>query len=53
MKTLIVSVLAAAFLSTGIANVAAEEAVLGRICLTNEQGNFGGAPASGWASSSR
>ena len=33
--------------STGIANVAAEEAVLGRICLTNEQGNIGGAPASG------
>jgi len=32
---------------TGIANVAAEEGVLGRICLTNEQGNIGGAPASG------
>ncbi|MGG5819427.1 acyl CoA:acetate/3-ketoacid CoA transferase [Falsiroseomonas sp. HW251] len=34
-------------ISTGIANVAAEEAVLHRICLTNEQGNIGGAPASG------
>jgi propionate CoA-transferase len=34
-------------ISTGIANVAAEEAVLDRICLTNEQGNIGGAPASG------
>jgi propionate CoA-transferase len=33
--------------STGIANVAAEEAILHRICLTNEQGNIGGAPASG------
>lgn len=33
--------------STGIANVAAEEAMLDRICLTNEQGNIGGAPASG------
>jgi len=34
-------------ISTGIANVAAEEGVLSRICLTNEQGNIGGAPASG------
>ena len=34
-------------ISTGIANVAAEEGVLRRICLTNEQGNIGGAPASG------
>jgi propionate CoA-transferase len=34
-------------ISTGIANVAAEEAMLDRICLTNEQGNIGGAPASG------
>ncbi|WP_458097163.1 acyl CoA:acetate/3-ketoacid CoA transferase [Roseomonas sp. WA12] len=34
-------------ISTGIANVAAEEGVLRRICLTNEQGNVGGAPASG------
>ena len=34
-------------ISTGIANVAAEEGVLHRICLTNEQGNIGGAPASG------
>jgi propionate CoA-transferase len=33
-------------ISTGIANVAAEEGVLRRICLTNEQGNVGGAPAS-------
>ncbi len=33
--------------STGIANVAAEEGVLARVCLTNEQGNLGGAPASG------
>ncbi|WP_198376238.1 acyl CoA:acetate/3-ketoacid CoA transferase [Neoroseomonas rubea] len=32
---------------TGIANVAAEEAVLDQVCLTNEQGNIGGAPASG------
>ncbi len=32
---------------TGIANVAAEEGVLASICLTNEQGNIGGAPASG------
>lgn len=33
--------------STGIANVAAEEGILHAICLTNEQGNIGGAPASG------
>jgi propionate CoA-transferase len=33
--------------STSIANVAAEEAVLEDICLTNEQGLIGGAPASG------
>jgi len=32
---------------TGIANVAAEEGCLDDICLTNEQGNIGGAPASG------
>ena len=32
---------------TGIANVAAEEDVLDDICLTNEQGMIGGAPASG------
>ena len=34
-------------ISTGIANVAAEEDILERICLTNEQGLIGGAPASG------
>jgi propionate CoA-transferase len=34
-------------ISTGIANVAAEEGVLRHICLTNEQGNIGGAPAGG------
>jgi len=34
-------------ISTGIANVAAEEGVLEEICLTNEQGLIGGAPASG------
>jgi propionate CoA-transferase len=34
-------------ISTGIANVAAEEDVLDDICLTNEQGMIGGAPASG------
>lgn len=34
-------------ISTGIANVAAEEGILRRVCLTNEQGNIGGAPASG------
>jgi propionate CoA-transferase len=33
--------------STGIANVAAEEGVLDQIILTNEQGLIGGAPASG------
>lgn len=33
--------------STGIANVAAEEDILDEICLTNEQGMIGGAPASG------
>ncbi|MDR3473681.1 MAG: CoA-transferase [Devosia sp.] len=33
-------------ISTGIANVAAEEGVLDRVCLTNEQGNIGGAPSS-------
>jgi propionate CoA-transferase len=32
---------------TGIAHVAAEEGVLDAVCLTNEQGNIGGAPASG------
>jgi len=31
--------------STGLANVAAEEGVLTRVCLTNEQGNIGGAPS--------
>lgn len=34
-------------ISTGIANIAAEEDVLDNICLTNEQGLIGGAPASG------
>jgi propionate CoA-transferase len=33
--------------ATGIANVAAEEDALDAICLTNEQGLIGGAPASG------
>jgi propionate CoA-transferase len=33
-------------ISTGIANIAAEEGVLARVCLTNEQGNIGGAPSS-------
>jgi propionate CoA-transferase len=33
--------------ATGIANVAAEEDVLDTVCLTNEQGLIGGAPASG------
>jgi propionate CoA-transferase len=32
---------------TGLASVAAEEGVLTEVCLTNEQGNIGGAPASG------
>lgn len=34
-------------ISTGIANVAAEEGVLDDVWLTNEQGLIGGAPASG------
>lgn len=34
-------------ISTGIASVAAEEGVLEKVCLTNEQGLIGGAPASG------
>lgn len=34
-------------ISTGIANVAAEEGILDAVCLTNEQGLIGGAPASG------
>lgn len=34
-------------IATGIANIAAEEAVLDEVCLTNEQGLVGGAPASG------
>lgn len=34
-------------ISTGIANIAAEEGILDDICLTNEQGLVGGAPASG------
>ena len=34
-------------ISTGIANVAAEEDALDLVCLTNEQGLIGGAPASG------
>jgi propionate CoA-transferase len=33
--------------STGIANIAAEEDIIDQICLTNEQGLIGGAPASG------
>jgi propionate CoA-transferase len=32
---------------TGLANVAAEEGCLDAVCFTNEQGNIGGAPASG------
>jgi len=32
---------------TGLANVAAEEGCLDAVCFTNEQGNVGGAPASG------
>ncbi len=34
-------------ISTGIANLAAEEGILDQVCLTNEQGLIGGAPASG------
>jgi propionate CoA-transferase len=34
-------------ISTGIANIAAEEGVLDDVCFTNEQGLIGGAPASG------
>jgi len=34
-------------ISTGIANIAAEEGVLDAVCFTNEQGLIGGAPASG------
>lgn len=34
-------------ISTGIPNVAAEEGVLDAVCLTNEQGLIGGAPAPG------
>jgi propionate CoA-transferase len=34
-------------ISTGIATVAIEEGVLDQVCLTNEQGLVGGAPASG------
>jgi propionate CoA-transferase len=34
-------------ISTGIANIAAEEGFLNQITLTNEQGLIGGAPASG------
>ncbi len=34
-------------ISTGIANVVAEEGILDQIVLTNEQGLIGGAPASG------
>lgn len=34
-------------ISTGIANVAAEEGILDQIIMTNEQGLIGGAPASG------
>ncbi len=33
--------------ATGIANIASEEDILDEICLTNEQGLIGGAPASG------
>ncbi len=33
--------------ATGIANIAAEEGILEMICLTNEQGLIGGAPACG------
>ena len=34
-------------ISTGIGNVAAEEGALDLVCLTNEQGLIGGAPATG------
>lgn len=34
-------------ISTGIANVAAEEGILDQVVLTNEQGLIGGAPATG------
>jgi propionate CoA-transferase len=34
-------------ISTGIASIAAEEGVLDQVCLTNEQGMIGGAPAAG------
>jgi propionate CoA-transferase len=34
-------------ISTGIASIAAEEGVLDHVCLTNEQGLIGGAPAAG------
>ncbi len=34
-------------ISTGIASIAAEEGVLDAVCLTNEQGLIGGAPAAG------
>ena len=34
-------------ISTGIASIAAEEGVLDTVCLTNEQGLIGGAPAAG------
>ncbi|MDN5842948.1 MAG: 3-oxoacid CoA-transferase [Alcaligenaceae bacterium] len=34
-------------ISTGIADIAAEEGALDLVCLTNEQGLVGGAPASG------
>ncbi len=34
-------------ISTGIASIAAEEAVLDRVVMTNEQGLIGGAPAGG------
>jgi propionate CoA-transferase len=34
-------------IATGIANICAEEGILRDICLTNEQGNIGGAPAGG------
>lgn len=34
-------------ISTGIANIGAEEGILDEVCFTNEQGLVGGAPASG------